>query len=287
MRIAVQIGHVNGQAGAAHEEETLKLLLPHVVARLQQGGHSTTIFDGRLQHEPANNQHDYDAAVFLHCDSGGTSSTGFSIGYWEEMHPGSQALALVLRDVYARASGLRFIGFNITVGEHHYYGNRRFTRRTKCTLIEFGFVSNPNERAYLQANAQKLGHAVADAYIRYFGGTQSAEEDEMAIAVERSPDGVTRWDFTGYLMQSKGSVLYVDIVNLDNKPISVTLDYTGADGGRLTKQDALSVQPRSAVGKSDFAAVDVGAVLGVRDVGNCHVIVTADGRFLAKMTQLM
>ena len=183
--IAVQIGHVNGQAGAAHEEETLLKIFPHVLNRLRCAGCKLTAYDGSLQYESGNWQHDHDGAVFLHCDSGGTGSTGFSIGYWDEVHPGSSKLAAVLKDTYGKASGLKFIGYNITVGEWHYYANRRFSHRCKCTLIEFGFVSNPAERAFLQANAQKLGYAVADAYTAFFGGQPQPEpipkrrEDEM------------------------------------------------------------------------------------------------------------
>lgn len=189
MRIAVQIGHVNGKGGAAFEEETLRLLYPHVVNRLRSMGHEVGEFDGSLEYEPGNWQYDYDGAVFLHCDSGTKTSTGFSIGYWEEQHPGSKALAAVLKDVYGKASGLKFIGFNITIGEHHYYGNRRFAHSCKCTLIECGFVSNSSERAYLQKNAVIVGQAIADAYIQFFGGTQpeEGEADMMFIPPQKMP----------------------------------------------------------------------------------------------------
>ena len=183
MRIAVQIGHVNGKAGAAYEEETLKLVFPHVVQRLKDSGQSVTTFDGSLQNEDGRWQYDFDVAVFLHCDSYAVTNSGYSIGYWEEEHPGSEKLARVMKDVYGTASGLGFVGYNITVGEHHYYGNRRFSHRTKCVLIELGFVSNPAERKFLQANSQRLAYAVADSISLYLGRpaekTPSKEEDGM------------------------------------------------------------------------------------------------------------
>jgi len=184
-RIAVQIGHYP-EEGAAYEVATLLKIFPNVVNRLKASGHQVDTYDGSLAYKPAQHQYGGDGCVFLHCDSGGTSSTGYSIGFWEDEHPGSGRLAAVLKDVYGKASGLRFIGYNITVGEWHYYGNRRFNHSTKCTLIECGFVSNPNERAFLQANAQKLGYAIADAYTQFFGGAQpqpepEPEEDTMIV----------------------------------------------------------------------------------------------------------
>jgi len=168
-KICVQIGHVNGLAGAAHEEETLKLIVPHVVERLCSAGHQVVLLDGSLENEDANYQHQFDGCLFCHCDADGNAST-FSIGYWEEVHPGSQALAVILRSVYELETGIRFNNFNITVGEAHYYGNRRIAHSCKCNLIEFGFVSNPVQRAFLQNNPKRIGYAAANAYIRYFGG---------------------------------------------------------------------------------------------------------------------
>lgn len=183
-KIAVQIGHWPVESGAAYEVETLKCIYPYVVARLRSAGYKVGEFDGSLRQEPANYQHDYDGAVFLHCDAGSATRTGFSIGYWAEAHPGSRSLAATLKEVYGKVTGLRFIGYNITSGEHHYYGNRRFTHSCKCTLLECGFVSNPNERAYLQVNGKKFGYAIADAYIEYFGGVQPKKEDDTMLYEE-------------------------------------------------------------------------------------------------------
>jgi hypothetical protein len=180
----VQIGHVNGQGGAPYEEETLRLIVPHLETRLRTAGHRVNHFDGSLQSQPANYQHGGDGTIFCHCDSNG-SGNSYSIGYWEEEHPGSQALALVLRDTYKQL-GIPWNNFNITAGEWHYYGNRRFAHSCKCCLIEFGFVSNPKQRVFLQQNAQRVGYVTADAYIKFFGGVvppQPVEEDDMFAEV--------------------------------------------------------------------------------------------------------
>lgn len=181
MKVAVQIGHVNGTAGAAHEEETLKLIFPHVVAGLRAAGLEVREFDGSLQSEPGNGQYSADVALFLHCDSWSINSSGFSIGYWEECHPGSERLAKIIQEIYGRASGLRFVGFNITSGEHHYYGNRRFSRSTKCALIEFGFVSNPLERRFLQGNAKRLAAAVVESVSKFLGAVAPGKPEDEEV----------------------------------------------------------------------------------------------------------
>jgi len=214
MKIAVQIGHVNGKGGAAYEVETLWYIYPHVVERLRSAGYEVGEFDASIEREPGNYQYQYDGAVFLHCDAGSPARTGYSIGFWNEKHPGSRALAAVLKQVYGQASRLPFIGYNITIGEHHYYGNRRFYHPCKCTLLECGFVSNPSERAFLQASGKMLGYAIADAYIQFFGGQPQPEEDEMGFAatpIKMSPGDQFR--YPAWLSHANGQVLWLDITS--------------------------------------------------------------------------
>ena len=211
-KLNVQIGHVNGRSGAPHEEETLKLIVPFIESELREAGHKVTHFDGSLQFQPPNHQYGGDGTIFVHCDSNGAGDT-FSIGYWEDEHPGSGVLAVILRDTYKQL-GIRWNNFNITGGEWHYYGNRRFAHSCKCCLIECGFVSNPTQRAWLQANAQKVGCAIADAYTKYFGDSQPKpkpiKEDTMFVEVvdfkEVEMDGANHvyvaaegwWDLPAY-----------------------------------------------------------------------------------------
>jgi len=166
-KVAVQIGHLNGKAGALHEVETLLHIFPLVCEKLRALGIQVVEYDGSLQNTPPLHQYSADVAVFLHCDYGASNSSGFSIGYWEEMHEGSMKLATYIRQTYEKETGLPFIGYNITIGEHHYYGNRRFTHETKCVLIELGFVSNPIERAMLVSRANDVANGVVNGIIMY------------------------------------------------------------------------------------------------------------------------
>ncbi len=276
-RLCVQIGHVNGQPGAPYEEETLKLIVPHVVARLRAAGHLVTLTDGSLQYEPAEYQYKFDGALFCHCDSWSVNSTGFSIGYWEEAHPGSAQLAAVLRQHYGRASGLPFGGYNITmrppddepegdrklgVGEAHYYGNRRFVHSCKCCLIEFGFVSNPKERAFLQANTQKLGHAAADAYIQYFGGSVPPMREKEDAMFDQRPSLPNHSfldcyrDRYDYYVVTRGKVDNLRFRFVGHKGGDITTDPQPVDGVRVHNvQDLLKQERMKALAPGSFMLV--------------------------------
>ena len=236
----VQIGHVNGKSGAPHEEKTLKLIVPNIESRLREAGHKVTHFDGSLQSQSANHQYGGDGTIFCHCDSNGAGDT-FSIGYWEDEHPGSGVLAVILRDTYKQL-GIRWNNFNITGGEWHYYGNRRFAHSCKCCLIECGFVSNPTQRAWLQTNAQKVGNTIADAYIKYFGGQSQPQpkptkEDTMIYAVVDFKEDVPQdgrhvyvaaegwWD-----LPDKRANTYLIIKNESDKVANIEVTFTPHSG---------------------------------------------------------
>lgn len=282
--VAVQIGHVNGKAGAAYEEATLKMIYPHVVTRLKAAGLTVGEFDGSLQFEPANYQYRYDAAVFLHCDSGTVKSTGFSIGFWEECHPGSKALAHTLKRVYGEVSGLKFIGFNITAGEHHYYGNRRFASECKCTLIEYGFVSNPSERAFLQSCAKRLGTATADAVIAYLQVGPPEEEEVMQTVLQADIEPGTTWKTVNLGGTRKGKV-YVDATNNSDKVAAfqavVQLSPSGNYGTR--KKDI----PVAASKVPGFISFEVGEEFQNPAMGIFSIEFSATQPVTVKVTQEM
>lgn len=288
--ILVQIGHVNGKSGAPYEEQTLLLVAPHVAARLRSAGHTVVMLDGTLQYEPARSYgHDGDGCVFLHCDSNGTTANRFSVGYWEEEHAGSMALALMLRDVYAAQTGIPFWDFNISAGEHFYYGNTRVAHRCRCCLIELGFVSNPTQRAWLQANAQRVGFAVADAYIRYFGGKVLPKvRSEMGIATEDSGAvPVTSWRTAGLVDPTKQASVYVDVVNCDSKPIEVKVELQLANGNIGNYAVAVPINAPIGAGKNsaDFVSFDVAAVFNNARLGNFRLKFSATGAAYFQKTQ--
>ena len=274
MRIAIQRGHWQSAKwgpGAPYEDVTLGMIVPHIVNALKRAGQTTDLFGGDISY----NQH-YDAAAFIHCDSDGNSS-GFSIGFWEEMHPGSQALASALRGAYSLVSGLKFIGWNITIGEHHYNANSKFITPCRCALIECGFVSNPSERAFLQSNAEKLGNGIAQGVLNYFGEVTMAEERWSNRA-----DGIEpRKQFGGhfYIGKNEGQKTtedaYLAITNFNNaKPVKVTLL---VNNGKAQKSDSFNVPSVGTVEK-DLRGYNLTGAVFVEGVSDKPLYWTIDRR---------
>ncbi len=231
-RVAVQIGHYPN-AGAPGEVETCLLVVPQIEGRLRAAGLTVEHFDEGLWAEPPSMHRDFDVAVFVHCDSAGANSTGFSIGYWEEKHPGSSKLAAVVRDVYATRTGLKFLGYNITRGEERYYGNLRFVRDCRCILVELGCVSNLRERTWLQANAQAVGYAVADGIIKFLGA--------------RRPREKTKRGRTSVLEIKKGKKKLVPAGGCDQSWISIAPEF---DKNFSVQLSAYTSEGKEVVGKT-------------------------------------
>lgn len=261
-RVAVQIGHIPDE-GAPHETEVTKTVAPFVVDELKRAGYAVDVFGKDI---PAGQTHD--AAVCLHADDcGRKDATGFSIGYWKELLPNSEALARTMRDGYATASGLKFIGFNISIGEHHYYGFRRWKKPAAVVLIELGFCTNPKERAFMLANAETLGRAVARSMIKYLGGSDGGKEKEMAVARDNSgPVPVKEWRISGLVGGSKKALFYVDIANASDEAALVRVVLQRKDVG--TYGDITRKVKASAPHVSDLDTFEVGAAFGDHEIGN-------------------
>jgi len=159
------MGHVGSTKwgpGAPYEEEHIKLVVPYIVKRLQEGGVQVDVFGGDM---PFGMTHDMFMAV--HCDSDG-GAFAWSLGFRDDTHPGSSGYAHVVRDHYAMLAPGPY-SENITPGEHHYNGFSHFVVATKCALIELQFVSNQRGRSWIEAQPDKLGYAVADGMLAYAG----------------------------------------------------------------------------------------------------------------------
>lgn len=169
MRAALQRGHIPNEGGR-YEVSTVAAVEPYVYERLASLGFQVQRYGADIPYGQT-----HDVAISLHTDDGGdnpdgsNTRTGWSLGYWTEMHPSAQRLAGCVAEKYSKAVPWRRLRDNYTNGLHHYYGNRRFHAPTAFVIIEMGFACNPNERAYMLANAPKLGCAIADGVGRFFG----------------------------------------------------------------------------------------------------------------------
>jgi hypothetical protein len=233
-RIAVQIGHVNSARwgpGATHEVETTTKIHPYLVAMLQKAGCQVETFGGDLPYGLT-----HDIAISLHCDAGTPEMTGYSLGFWEEMHPGSRELAAHVKAFYD-VLGIRPYRENYTLGLHHYYGNSRWAPTTKFVLVECGFVSNLNERVWLQSHPQQVGEQIALGVLDYLNIKTKEESTMTSSSRTLGARGVL---FEGHALIGKNGPLvehaYLNVTGLD-KTARVNVLVWGGGQRRQTKEN--------------------------------------------------
>ena len=267
--VAVQIGHYPSQ-GADGEVPTCLMVVPQIEARLRAAGVAVTHYDEGLWHEPPNMQHSHDAAVFIHCDASEKSSvSGFSLGYWEEKHPGSSKLAAVIKDVYGKATAIPFLRIYTDGNAGHYYGNNRMAKTCKCVLVELGFVSNPTERTFLQRNSKMVGYAVADGILKYLGVKPTEQEDEMGFAVYQSISKIGDWSTSVYLNGDSAGA-WVDIINEGSDAVDVEVEIQLAKNGDIGTK-SVPVKTNDGKGSSNIATFSVGELFSNPTAGVCRL----------------
>lgn len=269
MKIAVQLGHIDGRSGADHEEATILLIAPYVIRFLQDSGHIVDRFTASLEREPSHNQYNYDVAIFLHGDAADEDSSGVSVGYWEKEHPGSRKLAETLLNYYCRQTGLKPSqgGYNITVDEAHYYANRRFAHHCKCVLLEMGYVSNPKERAFLVNECRRIGKIISDAINTYLGVQPTSKKEEDEVSTQTSGKPVDRYEGI-YNVGEMGGKLWDVWAKVQNKTPSLIKVKFACTTNNSHEEITLDVEANK------ILQVQAGKVLGAK--GNSLVVIEPD-----------
>jgi flagellum-specific peptidoglycan hydrolase FlgJ len=171
-RILVQAGHMrpldpnhSTQTGATGEAELVARIQKRLVAILQRDDRFEPLpMPGLIP--PGTRA---DAAVFLHADGASNPrAKGFSFGFPDS--PVNKKLADLIAKEFERILGhpdrRRDNG---TEDEHQYYGFNRVSSAGPETLIEHGFVTNPDERRWLESHVPQLARAEYVAICRFFG----------------------------------------------------------------------------------------------------------------------
>jgi flagellum-specific peptidoglycan hydrolase FlgJ len=109
-----------------------------------------------------------DAAVFLHADGvDDPRPSGFSFGFPDP--PINKKLADLIADEFTKIPGHpKRRGDNPTKDAHGYYGFRLVDSAGPETLIEHGFVSNPDEKRWLDNHVPEIARAEYNAICRFF-----------------------------------------------------------------------------------------------------------------------
>jgi hypothetical protein len=183
-RILVQAGHNKpmqpghlSETGATGEAELVARIQKRLVAILQ----SDTRFEPLPKPGLIPNGTKADAAVFLHGDGAGPTATGFSFGFPDAAV--NKKLANLIAAEFAKIPGHPHRRpDNGTDDAHFYYGFGLVASEGPETLVEHGFLSNPNEKQWLERHVPQLARAEYVAICRFFGlapaepaGTPSGE----------------------------------------------------------------------------------------------------------------
>jgi hypothetical protein len=183
-RVLVQAGH-NRPLDPHHAKETGAKGEAELAAKIQKRLVAILNRDGRFDPVPMPGLipkgTKADAAIFLHGDGFTASSTGFSFGFPDAAV--NKKLADLIASEFARIPGHPHRRpDNGTEDAHQYYGFDRVVSNGPETLVEHGFLSNPNEKQWLERHVPQLARAEYVAICRFFGlrptdsaGTPSGE----------------------------------------------------------------------------------------------------------------
>ena len=174
-RVLVQAGHLAPRepgfpaTGTAGEAQFVKAVRDDLVKLLERDGR----FDGIPIPGSIDDGIKVDAALFLHAD-GVTDPTagGFQFGF--PVTEPNKKLVHNLRQGFLGLPGHpKSRRDNSTEDAHQYYGFKRVVSPFKV-LIEHGFLTNPDERRWLNANIANLARAEYEALCRTFAMTPAA-----------------------------------------------------------------------------------------------------------------
>lgn len=170
MKVVVQAGHVARTTGATGTagEQPFNIAVRRLLVRELRARHVNA---RRINADVALADYKGDVFVAIHADgSVHESAHGASLGY---RNPRGKTLARAIKRAYkTRASEagyeIQFRADNYTEDLHFYYGTgNALAQNPQCraVVVEGGFLTNPQERAFLKsADGQKaLAHAIADA----------------------------------------------------------------------------------------------------------------------------
>jgi Mannosyl-glycoprotein endo-beta-N-acetylglucosaminidase/N-acetylmuramoyl-L-alanine amidase len=217
LRVLVQVGHANPRepgfeaaTGAVGELAVVRKVGRALVSRLQADSRfEPRLIPGRVPSDVKDGSWKVNAFLALHCD-GATSreAEGYSFGY----PPGSRAnkrLANLIGGEFEKFHRSERRGDNNTADMAEYYGWKRVPTGGPEVLVEHGFVSNPEERAWLHAHIDELAAAEYRALLAHFRLHESEPEAVSPRTSLLAPARTTQRQVGRYLL-SKPHGVYSD-----------------------------------------------------------------------------
>ncbi len=182
-KIIIQKGHKrpfpwnNFGTGAGGERELAEAVAGPLMSEMLARGWNVSVVPSLF-----NYSEEADVFISLHADGSSTSTVrGFSIGYHPDLDnaPASKALALRLADHYkTMIKPLRTPPFNYTRNQMYYYAFKRLVNVEAVILLEMGFMSNPQERTFLEGHPNLVASVIATGIAGPRPINNQDEEDE-------------------------------------------------------------------------------------------------------------
>jgi len=172
-RILVQAGHMpplqrhhETQTGAPGEAKLVADIQRALVGLLEEDENFDPLpMPGRITPDSVR----VDGAVFLHADGvSAASASGFSLGF-PDVAVNRRLAELIAAEIEKLPGRPPRRPNNNTADMAQYYGFGHVATAGPEVLIEHGFVTNPDEHAWLKGNVKQLAHAEHRALRRFFG----------------------------------------------------------------------------------------------------------------------
>ena len=169
-KIGIQRGHLftkSSQTGTAGEQEAGKLISELIKPELEKYIDVEVVLLNSNLSGVKKKYGAFDLFISLHGDGSlNPNPSGFSIGYVPTQHD-SPKFAQILKEEYAKSTGLRFIGYNITAAEKSYYAFKELSYDI-AVLLEMGFLTNAHDRNLIMKESHKVVTGIVNAIARQF-----------------------------------------------------------------------------------------------------------------------
>ncbi len=132
-----------------------------------------------------------DVFVALHCDGDGTgANSGFKVAHGSRRGPYEDKLVSLLREDYAKATGLEWDAIGISRNMTNYYPfnwgryQHAVAAHTPAAIFEMGFLSNDDDRALLVDEPDLVANAITSGILRFLNEVPQAKifSDDIVVA---------------------------------------------------------------------------------------------------------
>lgn len=135
-----------------------------------------------------------DVFIALHCDGDGVGElSGFKMAHGTRRGPYEDALLTDVKDAYGKATGFSYdvAGISRSMTSYYAFNWGRYQHATSpftpATIIELGFLSNDDDRAFLLDHADVVAGAVTNGILKFLDDTPRSKIFGNDLVVPQTP----------------------------------------------------------------------------------------------------